>query len=42
MELARRLQDARLGPFREHNPLRMPLQLFDDTANETHGPEISE
>ena len=36
IELPRRLQYPRLGPFREHDPLRVPLQLLNDTANKTH------
>ena len=39
IELARGLKDARLGAFREHEPLRMPLQFFDDGGDETHGAE---
>jgi hypothetical protein len=37
MELASGLEHARLGAFREDNPLRMPLQFLDDAANESHG-----
>ena len=37
IELARRLDHARLGAFREDNPLRMPLEFLDDAANESHG-----
>src|SRR5439155_7267398 len=36
IELARSLQDARLGPFRKYNPFRMPLKLLDQTANKSH------
>ena len=37
IELPGRLQDARLGSFREHDPLGVALELFDDAADETHG-----
>jgi hypothetical protein len=36
MELPRRLQNARLRAFGKHHPLGMPLQFFDDVADETH------
>src|SRR5437879_2531317 len=36
IKLARRLQDARLGPFRKNDPFRMPLKLLDQTANKSH------
>ena len=36
-ELPGRLQHARLGAFGEDHPLRVPLQPFDDAADETHG-----
>ena len=36
-KLPRGLQDARLLALRENDPLRMPLQFFDDAADETHG-----
>ena len=31
------LQNARLVALGKNNPLRMPLQLFDDAADKTHG-----
>src|SRR5207302_10747324 len=37
VELPSGLQDARFSAFREDDSLRMPLQLLDNTANETHG-----
>ena len=37
IELAGRLEHARLGAFREDNPLGMPLQFLDDAADESHG-----
>ena len=27
--------------FGKHHPLRMPLQFFDDVANETHGDRLA-
>ncbi len=36
VKLPRRLQNARLLAFGENDPLRMPLQFFDDIADETH------
>jgi hypothetical protein len=36
VELPRRLQNARLLAFGENHPLGMPLQFFDDIADETH------
>ena len=41
IKLARRLQHARLRAFRKNNPLRMPLQFFDDTANKSHGAKLA-
>ena len=41
VKLPGRLQDARLRAFGKHNPLRMPLQFFDDVADETHGRKFS-
>jgi hypothetical protein len=35
------LQDARLLAFGEHDPLWMPLQFFDDVANETHDDRLT-
>src|SRR5258708_23701857 len=37
IKLPGRLQDARLIAFGENDPLGMPLQFFDDVADETHG-----
>ena len=37
MELPRGLQHARFRAFGKDNPLGMPLQFFDDTADKTHG-----
>jgi len=34
--LPRGLQNARLGAFGKNDPLGMPLQFFDDIADETH------
>ena len=36
VKLPRRLQNARLLAFGKNDPLRMPLQFFDDIADETH------
>jgi hypothetical protein len=36
VKLPRGLQNARLLAFGKHHPLRMPLQFFDDIADETH------
>ena len=41
VKLPRRLQNARLLAFGEHDPLGMPLQFFDDIADETHERQIS-
>src|SRR5947208_15062225 len=41
IELAGSLKHPRLGSFRKNNPFRMSLQLLDDTANETHGFELT-
>src|SRR5882724_6074640 len=40
VKLPRRLQNARLIAFGENDPLGMPLQFFDDVADETHGEEF--
>ena len=40
-ELPRRLQNARILAFRKHDPLGMPLQFFDDIADETHGGRLT-
>ncbi len=37
VELPSGLEDARFSAFREDDSLRMPLQLLNNTANETHG-----
>jgi hypothetical protein len=42
IELPRRLQDARLSPFRENDPFRVALELFNDAANKTHGKGVLE
>jgi len=36
LKLPGRLQDTRLFAFGKHHPLGMPLQFFDDAADETH------
>ena len=36
LKLPGRLQDARLLALGKHDPLGMPLQFFDDIADETH------
>ena len=36
VKLPRRLQNARLLALGKHDPLGMPLQFFDDIADETH------
>jgi hypothetical protein len=41
MKLSRGLQDARLRAFGKNHPLRMPLQFFDDVANETHDDRLA-
>jgi hypothetical protein len=40
VKLPRCLQDARFRAFGKNHPLRMPLQFFDDIANETHGDRL--
>jgi hypothetical protein len=37
MKLARGLEHPGFGAFGEDDPLGMPLQLLDNTADETHG-----
>jgi hypothetical protein len=41
VKLPRGLQDARLLAFGKNDPLRMPLQFFDDVADETHGDRLA-
>ena len=41
VKLPRRLQDARLLAFGKHHPLGMPLQFFDDVADETHDDRLA-
>jgi hypothetical protein len=41
VELPRGLQNARLIAFWKHDPLGMPLQFFDDVADETHGRKLA-
>ena len=41
IKLARRLQHARLRAFRKNNPFGMPLQFFNDVADETHGAKLA-
>ena len=36
VKLPRRLQNARLRAFGKHDPFGMPLQFFNDIADETH------
>ena len=40
IKLARGLKNAGLGPFRENDPLRVPLQLFNNSANKSHLPSM--
>ena len=40
-KLPRRLQDARLLAFGKNDPFGMPLQFFDDPANESHGDRLA-
>ena len=42
IKLPRRLQDARFSAFRENDAFRMALQLFDDTADKSHGRLVTE
>jgi hypothetical protein len=42
MKLACRLQHPGLESFRKHDPLGMPLQLLNDTADKTHGMLVSD
>ena len=41
IKLPRRLQNARFLAFGENHPLGMPLQFFDDIADETHGRKLA-
>jgi hypothetical protein len=41
LELPRGPQDARFRAFGKNHPLRMPLQFFDDVANETHDGKLA-
>ena len=38
IELARGLEDAGFGPFRENDPLGVPLQLFNNSGDKSHRP----
>jgi hypothetical protein len=35
------LEDARFGAFGKNDPLGVPLQLFDQTADKTHRNPLS-
>ncbi len=41
IELPGRLQDARFLAFGKNHPLGMPLQFFNDVADETHGDRLA-
>src|SRR5207249_3674217 len=42
MKLPGRLQRPRLGSFGKNDPFRMPLQIFKQTTDKTHGMSVAE